>query len=241
MEPIMYSDFQPKSVNFSALDKNKKGGKIVFVSLPGKDGGNKPIIMQTPALAIPFGVTPYQEATTGEIQSYSIDVSFRGMEQDKGVATFLNKMREFDEHILDIAVARSQEWFGKVMSKEIVSEFYRRLIKDPQNPKYPPVMKTKVPLLGGEPNAKFFAKDRSPTTIDEFVKGSIIKIIVEARSLWFVNKNFGLTWRVLQVIIVEKPQSLLDYAFRPDVTVADAEEDEDAPVVGGGFQAEFDP
>lgn len=142
---ILANAFDPKTVTFSALEKNKKGGKVIFIGIPDANGQRQRITLQTPPLALPFGVSPYTEASTGEVQSYSLDVSYRGADANPKVAEFLAKMRELDDVLLDVAVENSKEWFGKKMSKEILSEFYRKLVKDSATPgQYPPVTKFKV-------------------------------------------------------------------------------------------------
>ena len=195
-QPMLASGFTPVTVQFSSLEKNRKGGKVVFVGLPGADGQRQKILLQTPTMALPFGVSPYQDAATGEIQSYSLDASFRGSDTDPRVADFLAKMREMDEVMLDVAVANSKEWFGKPMSKEIVAEFHRKLVKDPANPQYAPVIKFKVQLQNGQPNAMFFDEKRQPCDIDYFTKGTTFKGIIELDRIWFVNKVSSLFTRV---------------------------------------------
>ncbi len=90
---LLFSSFDPTAIKFSGLEKNKKGGKVVFLNLPDATGTKHRITIQTPTVHVPFGVTPYQEATTGEIQSYSIGMSFRGYDSDPRIAEFLDKMR----------------------------------------------------------------------------------------------------------------------------------------------------
>lgn len=213
---LLFSSFDPTAIKFSGLEKNKKGGKVVFLNLPDATGTKHRITIQTPTVHVPFGVTPYQEATTGEIQSYSIDMSFRGYDSDPRIAEFLDKMRLLDNLLLDAAVENSKEWFGKQMSRDIVSEFYRHLIKEPTNPQYAPVMKAKVQIINGDPQAAFFTEQRAPCTIDYIAKGSTLKMIIELDRLWFVNKNFGATWRVLQVAVCSKPRKLEGYSFQDD-------------------------
>lgn len=180
---MLASGFTPVTVQFSALEKNRKGGKVVFLGLPGADGQRQKILLQTPTMALPFGVSPYQDAATGEIQSYSLDASFRGSDTDPRIGDFLTRMRELDEVTLDVAVANSKDWFGKPMSKEIVSEFHRKLVKDPINPQYSPVIKFKVQLQNGQPNAMFFDEKRQPCDIDYFTKGTTFKVTMPGISL----------------------------------------------------------
>jgi hypothetical protein len=235
MAPVLLaSSFTPTDIKFSGLEKNKKGGKVVFLSIPDATGAKQRITLQTPVVSVPFGVTPYQEANTGEIQSYSVDMSFRGTDTDPRIAEFLAKMRQMDDILLDAAVVNSKEWFGKQMSKEIVSEFYRHIVKEPTNPQYAPVMKAKVQLNNGEPTAAFFDEQRQPRSIDYISKGSTVKMILELDRLWFVNKNFGATWRLLQCAVCSKPRRLEGYSFQDD-----GDDDEDLPMAGGEAAEEF--
>lgn len=215
---ILAAAFDPTAINFGTLEKNRKGGKVVYLSPPGNPKSR--IVIQTPALSIPFGVSPYMDPA-GEIQSYSLDVSFRGYDSDPKMAEFMAKMRQLDDVLLNTAVERSKEWFGKPMGRELVAEFFRRLVKDPSNPQYAPIMKIKVPLANGESLAQFFDESRKPCSIDYLVKGSVVKCIVELSSVWFVNKNFGTTWRLVQCAVVSRPNRLDGYSFQDDQTQAD--------------------
>ena len=212
---VLYNAFDANNIRFAPMEKNKKGGKIVNVSY-GPEVSKRRVILQTPIVSIPFGVTPYQEVSTGEIQSYSIDISFRNMNSDPKMADFLDRMRGLDNLLLDTGVENSKEWFGKPMNRELVQEFCRKLVKDPANTQYPPTMKVKVPMVNGEPSAMFFDENRNPVKIDYFTKGTTVKMILELSSVWFVNKNYGITWRLIQAAAVSKPRRLDGYSFQDD-------------------------
>ena len=158
------TNFDPKAIQFGPLDKNKKGGKIVYLGF-GPDAKER-IQIQTPAMVLPFGVTPYQDTPGGDIQSYSVDLSFRTADVDPKVADFQKKIEALDEYMIDVATERSQEWFGKPMTRELVSEFYRKLMNN-KNPAYPPVLKVKVGVgLNGEPAAQFYDESKNPVSIE---------------------------------------------------------------------------
>lgn len=209
----MASAFDPKSLVFSNVEKTKKGSKIVYIGT-GATGKDR-VHVQTPAMVMPFGVTPYNEASTGEVQSYSIDVSFRTAETDARVAEFAFKIRELDELLIQTATDNSTDWFGKPMSKDFVTEFYRKMLKE--SPGYAPILKVKVGIDNhGEPNAQFFDEHRAPTTIEYLCKGATVKMICELSSVWFVNKTFGATFRLVQAAVVSKPNRLQGYSFADD-------------------------
>jgi hypothetical protein len=221
-----YRAFDASALQFGPLDKNRKGGKIVGIN----DGSNsrRRIMIQTPVVALPFGVSEF--LNTDQTKSYTIDLSFRGHDADPGMADFLARMRQLDEELLSVAVARSPEWFGKKMGKDVVKEFMRKLVKDPSNPQYAPTMKVKVPIVNGEPACQFFDENRQPVGIDYITKGTTAMMILElSPSVWFVNKNFGVSWRLAQLAVMSKPGRLDGFAFVAD-TGLDAVADEQRAV-----------
>lgn len=128
MTIIPASKFESAAVRFGAVEKNKMGGK--FVPIVDENGQKYRLTIQTPALALPFGISAYRERPEADVSSYSIDVSFRGMETDPKIAEFLERMKSFDEHMLVSAAKHSKEWYGgKQKSKEILEDSYRRLVK----------------------------------------------------------------------------------------------------------------
>jgi hypothetical protein len=212
---VLYTAFHPSSVQFGAPDRNRNGGK--FVPLAGPDGAKRRITIQTPVLAMPFGVSAFREKPDAEVQSYSIDVSFRNLEADPKLSEFLAKMRELDARMIEASVANSKEWFGgKQKSKETLEDNYRKLIKDHPEGKYPPVMKIKVPIQNGQPACMFFGEDRQPVGIDYLTKGTTIKLILEMDRVWFVNNTFGVTWRALQGAVVSRPSRMDKYSMLDD-------------------------
>jgi hypothetical protein len=205
----MFDDFQPKDLTFSTLEKNRAGGKQVFISREGQRGK---VMLQTPEMHVPFGITPYQDAATGAIQSWSLDVSFRDQPE------FLDLMRGLDQVLVRVATERSAEWFGKAMSAEVVAEFTRKLVKEPNNPQYAPTMRIKVPCINGQETTKFYdAQTRQMVPLEHVLKGSTVKIIMELSPVWFLNKTVGISWKAVQVAVVTRPaRSIDDFAFVDD-------------------------
>lgn len=214
MSVTLYTAFQPTDVQFGPIDRNRNGGK--FVPIVNADGSKRRITIQTPPLSMPFGVSAYREKPEGEIQSYSIDISFRNLDTDPKVVEFLDKMRQMDARMLEASVANSKDWFGKQKSIDTLEDNYRRLVKDHAENKYPPVMKVKVPLSNGTPSALFFDENRAPVPIEYLTKGCSIKLILEMDRVWFVNNTFGVTWRALQGAVVSRPSRMDTYSMIED-------------------------
>ena len=126
---VLSHHFEPAALTFSNVEKNKKGGKVVYIGTA--PGGKGRIAIQTPAMVMPFGVTPYQETPGGDIQSYSVDVSFRG--DDPKIDDFRKKIEALDDLLIRMATENSEAWFGRKMTRDLVSEFYRKLLNN-KNP-----------------------------------------------------------------------------------------------------------
>lgn len=219
---VLFSSFHASGVQFGAPDRNRNGGK--FVPLLGPDGAKKRFTIQTPTLSMPFGVSAYREKPDADVQSYSIDISFRNLEADPRAAAFLAKMQELDAHMLEASSKHSKEWFGKQKSKDTLEDNYRRLIKVNPEGKYPPVMKIKVPIQNGQVACMFFDENKQPVPIDYLTKGTTIKLILEMDRVWFVNNTFGVTWRALQAAVVSRPSRMDTYSM--------IEDDSDEAVLG---------
>lgn len=212
----MYNAFSPTGIRFGAPDRNRNGGK--FVPLLDASGAKKRITIQTPTLSMPFGVSAYREKPEAEVQSYSIDVSFRNVDTDPRLAEFLDKMRQVDAHMLASSVSASKEWFGKQKSKDTLEDNYRKLVKDHPENKYPPIMKIKIPIQNGQVACSFFDETRQPVPVDYLVKGTTVKLILEMDRVWFVNNTFGVTWRALQGAVVSRPSRMDKWSMLDDET-----------------------
>lgn len=62
----------------------------------------------------------------------------------------------------------------------------------------------------------FFDEERKPTTLEYFAKGSTCRSIISLDRIWFVNKNFGVTFRLEQAACVTRPRRLDGFAFQDD-------------------------
>ena len=207
----LYSAFDPRLIQFGPLEKTKRGSKIIPVNYPGK----RRICLQSAVVSCPFGVNkPYQDG--GDIQSHSIDISFRGYDTNPAVGTFLDKMRQLDATLLDHAVKESTELFGKPLSKDLVEEFFRPLVREPKDSSYAPTMKLKIPVINQTPNAIFFDEDRQQVSMEAICKGASARFIMELSGVWFVNKQFGLSWRMVQCAITNRPARIEGFGFVDD-------------------------
>lgn len=205
----------PKNFTASALTcedvkTNSLGGKVVYL----KHNEQKKLTMQTPLMSAPFGLSTYTDEKTG-ITKYSLDLSFKGMDADTKIDTFHEKMQELDNYILTLAEKNSKEWLGKKMSREVVEALYRPILKPAKDPeKYAPTMKLKITNTSkGEMNVEAYDTKREKVNLkQELTQGARVRCIMECSSIWFVNKQFGVSWRLVQTEL-HKPDKISGFSF----------------------------
>ena len=216
---VKFNKFNTSKINCEPVAKNKAGGNIVYL----KYNEAKKIIIQTPIMMAPFGLSVFNDEANG-VSKYSVDLSFKGQESDKNIEGFLNCMTNLDNFMIEQAVQNSKEWFGKKMSKEVVKELYRPLIKESKDPsKYASTIKFKIRNTGDKLNLEAFDDKQNSFDMDNFAPGCKARAIVELSSIWFVNKQFGCSFTVVQMQ-VSKPEKVQGFSFQPDT---DDEEEED--------------
>jgi len=210
---VLPTQFDCEKIGFDDMKINNNGGKVVYM----KYGDTQRVTMQTPKITAPFGLSEYRDDKTGSVK-YSIDVSFKGMESDSKIQTFFDKMKALDEAVINTAIDNSKEWFGKKMKREVIEELYRPVVKPAKDPeKYAPTMKFKLQSNNqDELMVEAFDSDKNKINIiDTFKPGSKLRGIVECSSIWFVNKQFGVTWRALQVEVT-KSDKISGFSFVPE-------------------------
>ena len=210
---VFPKDVIEAGIEFSPLERNKQGGKQSYVSLVGS---KDKIYLQVPAMTCPFGITPYKDINTGQIMSYTMDLSFRHIENNPKIEEFYNMVQMMDETLLEEATKQSEAWFGKSLEKSVVKEFMRPLLRQ-NNPEYPPTLKVKIQVVNSVETCKFYDDMKQPTTMEyASKKGTVCMCILEVAPVWFVSKSFGLTMRALQVCALKVPDALQEYAFIED-------------------------
>ena len=211
---ILYKNFDASKLVCGEQTKNKAGGNQVFLLYDG----SKRIILQTPKMSVPFGVSEYvPENNTGPTK-YSLDASFKGVPDDARLNRFMDTAHAIDTRMIDLAVENSKAWFGKQMSREVVEELYRPLVKPSKQPeKYAPTIKFKIRPArdgGAGMNVEAFDNKRERFDMTDFQSGSSVKCIVDFAPIWFVNKQFGVTLSIVQLEVVSLPAGKLQgFAF----------------------------
>lgn len=221
-----YSSFEPKKVVFGNVKTNSRGGKSIKIM----DSGNNTLIISTPMM-LTWGINRMDDPDTGRV-SYSVSLQFPGEGYSTDAAdSFLQKMKDFENHILDSIVENSQKWMGKSkLSREVAEALYTPILKYPKDkssgdPDHSrsPSMRLKISAWEGKFNVELYNTDSQPifvptmdlgsTPFESLIpKGSHMIAAMQCNGIWFAAGKFGVTWQLSQAMI-RKPVRLQGGCF----------------------------
>jgi hypothetical protein len=188
---------------------------------------NSHIRITTPFLRT-YGIADYMDPKTGiSDNKYSISLAFPSQESaTEDTDLFLDKLKKFEEAILDQAVISSATWWGKPMSRELLSHTFTSSLKYPKvqgtsNADYsrPPTMRAKI--YQGQQSKKWdveiynqnkeliFPEEGSDDAHPEqyIPKNASVACMLQGGGLWFAATGWGVTWKCVQ-ILVKTPENM---------------------------------
>ncbi len=198
---MKFTDFDPESIQIGKYANRKISlGDVSF---------------QIPRMYMPFGIsgfTPNMGPT-----SYNIDFSMNGWNEDGNyVKTFHTFLKHIEDVIIDHISDISDEIFGENKTPEELREMFNSNIKTSAN--YDPKFRVKVNTISDSNRIKPDIFDVNNDEITCEVSNNLFSKysgtgMVELCSVYFMNKRFGLTWRLKQLKIFE-PQRLKGFQFQ---------------------------
>jgi hypothetical protein len=221
--PIVVSvnDWAPSSVRYMQPKINDRGAKSINII---STQTNRALHISTP-LMMTWGISDYTDEKTGESDGkFTISLNFP-TEQYKTKATsdFLDKLKAFENQILDDAVKNSEVWFGEEMTREVAKHTFFPFLKyskDKNTKKIdyskPPCIRAKVPNYDGrwaveiydtEQKLIFPCENDRLTPQDFITKMSNVACVIQCGGLWFGGKGWGVTWKLNQCVV--KPQQVV--------------------------------
>ena len=187
--------------------KNKK------IVITNKDGGH--LRVQAPRLYMPFGICGF----TPEVgpTKYTLDMALTGYDEPGGyVQKFYETLRAAEDMVIDAVVAQSEAIFHHPMTKEELMPMFNSNIKE--NPGHPPKFRVKVDTdMHDVMKADVFDANKQRVTKDAMIQGLYSRNsgrpIVEMCSVYFLNRKFGVTWKLHQLQVFE-PERLKGFQFK---------------------------
>lgn len=196
-----FNDVNISEIQFSEPKPNAKGGQTVWLSY-----NESKIIVQIPKGKCPFGLN---SQTYDDSPKFDVSLSLGGSEK---MNAFNEWLSQFDQRICQVAMERSPQWFGKKKSGEVIEEMYKTMKTVPKKGNYAPTMKLKCPYYDGEHKVVAYDDKRNEISIDAITKGTEAIFIAQLTNMWFVGKQFGVTWQLVQAKVYAK-SAIPSYAF----------------------------
>lgn len=219
-------NIQASNVSVSVPKHLDNGAKLVYVNYD-----NARFNIQTPWMDMPWNMSCFSE---GPYPKYSMELSFRGLEESTDLEQFLKKLNDVDNRLIDLGVENSVPWFKKKsISRETAENLYNpivRVSKDKEtgeaDGKWPSSIRLKVPNRDGKWSPAF--KDgntgevfrvndaeSSDNVENILVKHSKVRAIIQCVGLWIASGNYMCQWQLVKAE-VKVPQTASTCDFIPD-------------------------
>lgn len=173
-----------------------------------------PMRIQFPRMYMPFGVSGF----TPEVgpTKYNIDFAIKGYDEEGSyMKKFYESTKKLEDKIIDAVMEQSEVIFGSRMSKEELLPMFNSNIKE--SPDREPKFRIKVDT-DLDDQIKVPVYDADKNAIREIVTNGLYArnsghAIVELGGVYFLNRKFGCTWKLHQLIVYE-PQNLKGFQFK---------------------------
>jgi hypothetical protein len=216
--------FNANEIRYSAPKANASGGKSINILNKATNSG---IRLSTP-LMLTWGASDFVDEKTGKGNGkFEMSMQFPSEEyKTEDTSAFLKNMQDFESKIKADALTNSKDWFGKVhKNSEVVDALYTPMLKYSKDKSTgepdlnrAPTLRVKIPMWEGswkcevydEDGEKLFPNPENPilTPIELIHKGTQVATLIQCGGLWFANGKFGVTWKLIQVV-VQKPRAAL--------------------------------
>ena len=193
--------------NLEISDYNNR--KIV---LSTKEGA--PVRIQFPRLYMPFGVSGF-EPPVGPTK-YNVDMALKGHDEEGSyIEKFYVSLKQIENKIIDAVTEQSEKIFDKKMTRDEIQPMFNSNIKEAQDRE--PKFRIKVDTDHNS-MIKAAVYDANKNPIKTEVSNGLYArnsghAIVELNSVYFLNRKFGCTWKLHQLVVYE-PQNLKGFQFQ---------------------------
>ena len=210
MSVLLPKQVDVNKLKYSEVKTMKSGSKQIYVNY-----GSDRLTIQTPSLYLPYGISPpYSEKDNNEpsekfIPGSSLDVSFRGIDENPKIKTFCDKLKEIEQKIIDDAFDNRQAWFKDDYdgNKAFVKKLFSPIVKVDKDKntgkelgKYPPTFKAKIAVdYNKNPQIECVDMDNNELDFLEIfknLKGARSILIVQLTGIWLAGGKYGCSWKV---------------------------------------------
>ena len=243
------NEWDTSAVRYMQPKINDRGAKSINII---STQSNRALHISTP-LMMTWGISDFVDEKTGESDGkYSMSLVFPNDDyKTPASATFLDRLKAFENQILDDAVKYSDAWFGEELSREVVKHNFFPFLKYTKDkvtkkidPTKSPSIRARIPNYNNKWGVEVYdttskllfpCDNENMTPMDFVPKKSQVATVLQCGGLWFGGKGWGVTWKVNQCVV--KPQEVISVYGRCHIQLSTDEinsMDKRVPLVGGG-------
>jgi hypothetical protein len=239
---VLPSQFDVSKLAFGEIKSLQNNSKSVNMNYAGG-----PLIVQVSNVDLPYGLNA--DDKFGPVK-YSVNLSLNGYDTKPKMKEIFDMLEAIDDRVTSECVEKN--WLKKPgMTQQILKQMklYKPTVKFSEDSNtgarkpYPPTVKVALRQRNGKFETSFFDTDKKEIKDvpieDLIVKRMSVSALIECTGVWVSSVGCGLSWKLTQLKVVSRPDSLRGYGFQDD-------EDAGAPVVKAlaapkaSFAAAFD-
>lgn len=211
--------WEPSSIRYMQPRVNERGGKSISII---STQSNRSLHVSTPLL-MTWGISDFVNDQGESDGKYSMSLVFPNEDYSTAASRdFLDKLKKFENQILDDAVKYSEVWFGEEMSREVAKHTFFPFLKyskDKLTKKVdytrPPTLRAKVPCYNNKWSVEVYdtqgdrlfpCENENMSPLDFVPKKSNVACVLQCGGLWFGGKGWGITWKLNQCVV--KPSEI---------------------------------
>jgi hypothetical protein len=229
---VLPSQFDASKLAFGEVRALSSGAKAVNLTY-----GGGPLVLQLSNVDLPYGLNA--DDKFGPVK-YSVNFSLNGYDSKPKMTEIYNALQSLDDRVTSECVQKN--WLRKPgMTQDILKQMklYKPTVKFSEDSNtgarkpYPPTVKASLRQRNDKFETAFYDTDRTlikdVPIEDLIVKRMTVMALIECTSVWISSVGCGLSWKVTQLKVVSRPDSIRGYGF--------IEEGDAAPSRGGGAAA----
>jgi hypothetical protein len=216
---VLPSQFDVSKLAFGEIKSLQSGAKSVNMNYAGG-----PLILQLSNVDLPYGLNA--DDKFGPVK-YSINLSLNGYDTKPKMKEIYDMLEAIDDRVTNECVEKN--WLKKPgMTQQILKQMklYKPTVKFSEDSNtgarkpYPPTVKVSLRQRNSKFETTFFDTDKKEIKDvpieDLIVKRMTVCALVECTGVWVSSVGCGLSWKLTQLKVVSRPDSLKGYGFQED-------------------------
>lgn len=216
---VLPSQFDASKLAFGEVRALNSGAKAVNLTY---NGG--PLVLQLSNVDLPYGLNA--DDKFGPVK-YSVNFSLNGYDSKPKMKEIFDALEALDDRVTSECVEKN--WLRKPgMTQQILKQMklYKPTVKFSEDANtgarkpYPPTVKASLRQRNDKFETAFYDTDRTlikdVPIEDLIVKRMTVMALIECTSVWISSVGCGLSWKVTQMKVVSRPDSIRGYGFVED-------------------------